>query len=752
MKKRILALALAGTTAFSVFGGLNVFAAVADYEEYTPVKIAFKSDSDGEITYTSGLTGGATATPHTYVDSSITDSGSDTSAAKYKAQFDRYKKLYTIASAMDFSDTTETVKKADVIYMYDYAVNKDQNNEALALDVEEFISAYDAARAVLNADGDDWEGTHTQDALKKLLSDLDEAENAVWTEVIKVYGTASSGNSAETGYDANKTSARKSVYVDFVALQDEVSDLKASDYENKYNFSGLLDDIKEANAATTTSNLVYLMQEYDRLMGEIDLVDPSKAEDDYYTALDKANAREESDYTAANWNRVQAYILEAEEKAAEANTKAEWEAAKAILDKISSIQTIKPDYADLKDALLDLYVSGKTSALESGRYDANYTSNEDVYVYIASDYKVKTSVYTDEWYDFAGYLDDATHEDYIEGAYRAAYSVYKRCASASQIKYVGQSEVDKALSDLEAAIDALDTTSSAVNWKFVRLEETIATAEDVVESDYTVTKSAWKNFVSALEEAQEVISMSKPSSRQLDNAWKELDAALKALENAQKVVPYATKTELKDLLKEAKELIKETEDKTGAQVSNLKTAIDDGQEVYDDVTNALISEVEGAIADLEAAIAGYNHPQGWYQDDKGTWFYGEGTTNKTGWLELNGRTYFLKDDGSMAANTWVKTEAGYWYYLNASGAMMHDGWAKINDTWYFFKNFGGMAEGWVKDGNTWYYLTPGSGAMVSNGWSLINGKYYYFTESGAMLANTTTPDGYKVDASGAWVK
>ena len=28
MKKRILALALAGTTAFSVFGGLNVFAAV----------------------------------------------------------------------------------------------------------------------------------------------------------------------------------------------------------------------------------------------------------------------------------------------------------------------------------------------------------------------------------------------------------------------------------------------------------------------------------------------------------------------------------------------------------------------------------------------------------------------------------------------------------------------------------------------------------------------------------------------------
>lgn len=32
MKKRILALALAGTTAFSMFGGLNVFAAIDDYK------------------------------------------------------------------------------------------------------------------------------------------------------------------------------------------------------------------------------------------------------------------------------------------------------------------------------------------------------------------------------------------------------------------------------------------------------------------------------------------------------------------------------------------------------------------------------------------------------------------------------------------------------------------------------------------------------------------------------------------------
>ena len=40
----------------------------------------------------------------------------------------------------------------------------------------------------------------------------------------------------------------------------------------------------------------------------------------------------------------------------------------------------------------------------------------------------------------------------------------------------------------------------------------------------------------------------------------------------------------------------------------------------------------------------------------------------------------------------------------------------------------------------------------------IDGKWYYFNTAsdkgtlGAMLANTTTPDGYQVDANGAWIR
>ena len=49
-----------------------------------------------------------------------------------------------------------------------------------------------------------------------------------------------------------------------------------------------------------------------------------------------------------------------------------------------------------------------------------------------------------------------------------------------------------------------------------------------------------------------------------------------------------------------------------------------------------------------------------------------------------------------------------------------------------------------------------SGTMAV-GWRQIDGKWYYFSmeegsENGMLLKNTTTPDGYKVDADGVWIQ
>ena len=64
------------------------------------------------------------------------------------------------------------------------------------------------------------------------------------------------------------------------------------------------------------------------------------------------------------------------------------------------------------------------------------------------------------------------------------------------------------------------------------------------------------------------------------------------------------------------------------------------------------------------------------------------------------------------------------------------------------ETIGQKATGWIKDSGSWYYLNN-SGSMAT-GWVKDSGSWYYLASSGKMLHNTYTPDGYYVDASGAW--
>ena len=104
-----------------------------------------------------------------------------------------------------------------------------------------------------------------------------------------------------------------------------------------------------------------------------------------------------------------------------------------------------------------------------------------------------------------------------------------------------------------------------------------------------------------------------------------------------------------------------------------------------------------------------------------------------------------------------------WYNFNSDG-VMNSGWILDAGKWYHLSTahngfFGEMLEGWFFDNTDgkWYYL-DGSGAMVV-GWQNIGGKWYYFTVNkdnkhpyGSLYVNTTTPDGYKVNADGVWIQ
>lgn len=58
------------------------------------------------------------------------------------------------------------------------------------------------------------------------------------------------------------------------------------------------------------------------------------------------------------------------------------------------------------------------------------------------------------------------------------------------------------------------------------------------------------------------------------------------------------------------------------------------------------------------------------------------------------------------------------------------------------------ASKWELIMSKWYYFNDQGYAVT--GWNEIGGIWYYFYEDGSMAADVETPDGYKVDASGAW--
>ena len=134
--------------------------------------------------------------------------------------------------------------------------------------------------------------------------------------------------------------------------------------------------------------------------------------------------------------------------------------------------------------------------------------------------------------------------------------------------------------------------------------------------------------------------------------------------------------------------------------------------------------------------------------DKGTWYFmnDKGVMFNQTWLYQGGNWYAFKSSGAMISADWLY-DNGSWYYLKDSGSMA-TGWIKDSGSWYYLNNSGAMATGWVKDSGSWYYLKD-SGAMAT-GWVKDGGQWYYLDSTGKMLHNTYTPDGYYVDASGAW--
>jgi len=149
-----------------------------------------------------------------------------------------------------------------------------------------------------------------------------------------------------------------------------------------------------------------------------------------------------------------------------------------------------------------------------------------------------------------------------------------------------------------------------------------------------------------------------------------------------------------------------------------------------------------------------------------TTLYGSGNSGGSGSGSGSGES--SKSDGlgllSLRVGAWVQTADKKWNYYK-DGKKCTDQWAYIYNPyaankekqmdWFRFDTDGVMCTGWhqEKDGG-WYYLhkeEDGTQGHMYTGWHAIEGKWYYFGSDGRMYYSTLTPDGYTVDASGAWI-
>ena len=121
-------------------------------------------------------------------------------------------------------------------------------------------------------------------------------------------------------------------------------------------------------------------------------------------------------------------------------------------------------------------------------------------------------------------------------------------------------------------------------------------------------------------------------------------------------------------------------------------------------------------------------------------------------------------------STWNKDSSGNWHIsiTNALGQSVEvkNAWCSVKsvkmvdnvpitvDDYYFMGSDGTMLTGWLTDANNkTYYLGTESWNIgrMARGWEKIGDKYYYFNTDGLLVTNSVTPDGYKLDATGAWI-
>ena len=294
-----------------------------------------------------------------------------------------------------------------------------------------------------------------------------------------------------------------------------------------------------------------------------------------------------------------------------------------------------------------------------------------------------------------------------------------------------QKDAETALTNVQAKLQAEENKLTALQAEQAKLHEEkdqLVSDAKAIATELSAYLNADKNLADAQAKVADLETKLTQAKSSAKLAQDKLDAVTAKLK--------AEQAKLAEIQEEFDKLVK-AERKDYYNLSGWYLEYLAGKQA-DKKTDTELKKVE----DTKASQAG-----NWIES-AGRWWYkhADGSYTTNGWEQIKGTWYYFDHAGWMQTG-WVKT-GGTWYYLNNSGSMA-TGWIKDNGTWYYLNKSGSLATGWVKDNGSWYYLDQ-SGAMKT-GWFTVSGKWYYAYSSGALAVNTTTPDGYEVNANGEWV-
>lgn len=155
--------------------------------------------------------------------------------------------------------------------------------------------------------------------------------------------------------------------------------------------------------------------------------------------------------------------------------------------------------------------------------------------------------------------------------------------------------------------------------------------------------------------------------------------------------------------------------------------------------------------------------------NKSGWqFYGEPWGELPDLTQVNGQwavpdTWNNMEDGTYkTTQLWLKIDVNTSQYIDLVKLPSNVSVADLGEYAKYVINVNGFTTStqptektasWASNDKGWW-IQYSDGTYLTNGWyqSPVSGLYYYMDADGYMLTNTTTPDGYTVNADGVWIQ